>query len=170
MSESSEVWAVLKKHFDGEGDWVRVENPASPGTPDVNYCWVDQSTPAPHYQPRHEGWMELKIIAKLPAEGRIFRVPHFRPEQRVWIERRSRAGGNVWMLVRVREPALWILLSGAFVKYVNVVTVARLKQYATVWSEGVRFPYAEIANALAQGSRAADDRIRARLRALDAKD
>lgn len=76
-------------------DAVSVENPAHPGTPDVNYI---------------EGWLELKQLPRWPRGGpeAIVKVSHFRPGQRVWIKRRARRGGRVHVLLQVGPD--WLLL------------------------------------------------------------
>lgn len=60
-------------------DAVAVENPVHPGTPDINYA---------------EGWIELKVVRDPAAP-----IPHFTPQQRVFLYRRSRAGGRAHLLV-----------------------------------------------------------------------
>ncbi len=75
---------------------VSVENPACPGTPDVNYV---------------EGWLELKQLPRWPAgEDTIVRVPHFTPQQRIWISQRAKRGGAVHVLVQIGKE--WLLLPG----------------------------------------------------------
>lgn len=75
---------------------VAVENPACPGTPDVNYA---------------DGWLELKV-AKRPTA--TFRKP-LTPQQRVWFARRVRAGGRAYVLVAFEDSALYVaaLFKGA---------------------------------------------------------
>lgn len=75
---------------------VPVENPALPGTPDVNYT---------------EGWIELKWLRDWPAKAETtvtFR--HFTPQQRVWHMRRRTVGGRTWVLIQCKRE--WILLDG----------------------------------------------------------
>ena len=75
---------------------VSVENPAGPGTPDVNYI---------------EGWIELKQLPRWPRNpDAVVACRHFRPGQRVWIKRRARAGGRVHVLLQVGSD--WLLLPG----------------------------------------------------------
>ncbi len=77
-------------------DACRVENPCLPGTPDVNYVW---------------GWIELKQVDNWPVNSHIpLRVPHFTPQQRIWLERRVRRGGKAHVLIQVARE--YILLSG----------------------------------------------------------
>lgn len=75
---------------------VRVENPACPGTPDVNYAG---------------GWLELKEVPSWPADPRWpLRVPHFTLQQRLWMRQRVRHGGRAHLLLKV--GAEWLLLRG----------------------------------------------------------
>ena len=77
-------------------DAVSVENPAYPGTPDVNYV---------------EGWIELKWEREFPKKAdSVFRVEHFSPQQRVWLHRRHRKGGKCWLLLQVGKE--WMLFDG----------------------------------------------------------
>ena len=77
-------------------DAISVENAVYPGTPDINFC---------------DGWIELKQISKWPFNPNTnVLLRHFTPQQRVWLMRRWRAGGNVWMLLQCNRE--WLLLSG----------------------------------------------------------
>lgn len=77
-------------------DPISVENVAHPGTPDVN-CTA--------------GWIELKCADAWPArEHTPLRLPHFTPEQRVWLLRRWRADRRAWLLLRVHND--WLLFTG----------------------------------------------------------
>lgn len=79
-----------------EYDPISVENPAHPGTPDLN-CTL--------------GWIELKQEPVWPVRASTpLRVPHFTMQQRVWLKRRHRSGGNAWLLLQVGQE--WLLFSG----------------------------------------------------------
>lgn len=75
-------------------DAVAVENSAYPGTPDVNY---------------KEGWVELKELDRWP-DSDVVLIPHYTQQQRVWILRRHRSGGNVFLLLKVSNE--WLLFDG----------------------------------------------------------
>lgn len=76
---------------------IAVENPALPGTPDVNYV---------------EGWIELKQLPEWPArEETTVNVSTFTPQQRVWHLRRRMAGGISWLLLQVGQE--FLLIDGA---------------------------------------------------------
>jgi hypothetical protein len=74
-------------------DAVSVENPAYPGTPDV--CYI-------------EGWIELKQVNHWTAG--VLRIPHFTPQQRVWLRRRWRKGGEAYLLLQVQLD--WLVFDG----------------------------------------------------------
>lgn len=75
---------------------IRVENAAFPGTPDL--CYV-------------EGWIELKECPSWPSGPQWpMRVPHFRPEQRIWLRRRVEHGGRAHLMLKVGRD--WLLLAG----------------------------------------------------------
>lgn len=76
-------------------DAIPVENPARPGTPDVNYL---------------HGWIELKRLPHWPKRGGPLRVPHFSPQQKIRHVKRCQAGGNSFVLVRVGDD--WLLMDG----------------------------------------------------------
>ncbi len=81
-------------------DPISVENFAHPGTPDVNCTG---------------GFIELKCCDRWPARASTpLRLPHFTPQQRVWLTRRWRANRRAWLLLRVgrSHDATWLLFGG----------------------------------------------------------
>lgn len=86
---------VVRALRDADLDAVAVENPAHPGTPDVNYAG---------------GWIELKYLPAWPAKGGVVRIRHFSKQQRIWLERRRDAGGAAYLLLQVGTD--WLLLDG----------------------------------------------------------
>lgn len=77
---------------------ISVENSAYPGTPDINYLY---------------GWIELKQVDAWPVRDTTpLRVDHMRPEQRIWLRARWRAGGAAYVLLRVASD--WLLLAGDY--------------------------------------------------------
>jgi hypothetical protein len=77
-------------------DAISVENSCGPGTPDVNYIG---------------GWLELKRVAAWPANLRTpVRIPHFSPQQKVWLARRCQRGGRAYVLLQVERD--WFLIDG----------------------------------------------------------
>ena len=73
-------------------DAISVENSVYPGTPDVNYIG---------------GWIELKWVRSWPKrESTPLRLPHFTPQQRVWLQRRERKGGHAFVFLQVANDYL----------------------------------------------------------------
>lgn len=68
-----------------------VENIVHPGTPDIDYA---------------HGWIELKHAATWPTRGGVLSIPHFTPQQRVWLQRRWHAGGHAYLLLQVDKDYL----------------------------------------------------------------
>lgn len=95
MSEQTMRGRVVRMLTDLNG--IAVENPALPGTPDVNYV---------------EGWIELKHLREWPVrENTAVLFEHFTPQQRIWHIRRRAVGGTSWMLVQCERE--WLLFDGA---------------------------------------------------------
>jgi len=78
---------------------VPVENPIWPGTPDLSIT---------------TGWIELKWMKDWPkiADDQPVLIPHFTPQQRIWARDRHRAGGNVWLMLQVKQE--FLLFTGCF--------------------------------------------------------
>ena len=73
-------------------DPIRVENSVGDGTPDINYA---------------EGWIESKQIPMWPKRtDSTVRVPHYRPAQRAWHVKRSKAGGLVHVVIQIGDDVL----------------------------------------------------------------
>lgn len=78
-----------------------------PGTPDVNYCFKGI------YRGHTEGWIEIKRLESWPARpSTVVRIPHFSPQQRIWLQQRTAAGGVCFILLHVGRQK--ILLHAAF--------------------------------------------------------
>ena len=78
-------------------DAVAVENPARPGTPDVNFIG---------------GWIECKWLRAWPKRpGTPVKLDHpLLPSQKVWIKRRNRRGGRAWVMLQCGRE--WFLFKG----------------------------------------------------------
>lgn len=103
---------------------VAVENPVCPGTPDVNYA---------------DGMLELKSLPEWPTDPRsTLLVPHFTPQQRLWLRKRHLAGGRVHLLLKVEDD--WLLIPG----YEAAVHVGRARREVLLsiserrWEGGLR--------------------------------
>ena len=87
MKAESLMWRKLRPVLiAAKLDPVRVENPIHPGTPDVNLVGR---------------WIELKCIPAWPVrDTTVVRIPHYTPQQRVWLYRRTSAGLELVLAVR----------------------------------------------------------------------
>lgn len=101
MRSESAMWRKLRPILlAAKLDPVRVENPIHPGTPDVNIC---------------DGrWIELKCLAAWPVRDTTkVRIPHFTPQQRIFLYRRwKHAPGSTLLLLEVRAVKQWLLFDG----------------------------------------------------------
>ena len=90
--EQNQRKVIIKALNRAGRDATSVENPACPGTPDVQFIG---------------GWIELKFREEWPKrEDTTVRIEHFTPQQRVWLLRRWMAEVNL----RTPEPRCWLLL------------------------------------------------------------
>lgn len=110
---------------------ARIENAAAVGTPDVHACvW------------QTDFWLELKSVVWPPKKpGSVLRLPHYTREQRLWIRNRGKAGGRVYLLLRVIYPTTEHMLFNwpEAVKYVGNVPLTELRD-ASVVCAGPAFP------------------------------
>ena len=85
---------------------------AFPGLPDINCT---------------RGWIELKWLAGWPVgEKTPVRIPHFTPQQKVFLIRRWLIQGDgAWLLIKVKRE--WLLLTGDNVQFVGKWTQAELR-------------------------------------------
>jgi hypothetical protein len=101
VKSESTMWTKLRPVLlAAKLDPVRVENPICPGTPDVNLS-------SGH-------WIELKCLPDFPARDDLkLRIPHFTPQQRVWLLKRWRsAPGTTHLLLEIRAVGQWLLFDG----------------------------------------------------------
>ena len=107
-------------------DALAVENPTRPGTPDINYV---------------EGWIELKELREWPAQAdsNPVEIRHFSLQQRIWLQRRRRFGGNAFFLLKVGRE--WLLFDGAVAaEHIGKRTRPELLQLAIMyWPSGINF-------------------------------
>jgi hypothetical protein len=101
-------------------DAVSVENRVHPGTPDVNHV---------------HGWVELKWLRRWPVNSEtVVEIDHFSLEQKVWLKRRWRRGGTVWLLLQVHRE--WLLFTAPeAVKYVGCSTRTELIEHAIEYTD-----------------------------------
>lgn len=120
MSESR-LWDYLRTRVSGV-DWVRVENPVCPGTPDVNYAIRSI-----------EGWIELKFREDYPKRKttRVFDdETGLSAEQKIWINRRILHGGTVWICAGVADLILFI--PGSYASSFNRLALDTLLKHSAL--------------------------------------
>lgn len=103
---------------------IPVENPAKPGTPDVN-CIGDN-------------WIELKWLRYWPVRPETpVTIEHFTIKQRRFLRDRWAKGGKSWMLLQVRRD--WLLFTGPVAyEYFGHVSKSKLSQLAhRHWTAGL---------------------------------
>jgi hypothetical protein len=101
-------------------DAVRIENSCGKGVPDVNYVG---------------GWLELKQQDNWPKRPTTkVRLDHdLTKEQRIWINRREKKGGTVFVLLQVARDYL-LLSGGTAATIIGESTEAELREAALhVW-------------------------------------
>lgn len=131
MSEKTMRSNVLSLLREAGLDATAVENSVHPGTPDVNYGGTVVDGPDVDHltERRVEGWLELKVLEKWPSRaGDVVRMPLVRPEQRVWIDRRHRAGGRVFVLLRVGGE--YLLFDGTVAFDLGKLTEKQMREAA----------------------------------------
>jgi len=118
MSEQGMRGCVVK--WLKKWDAISVENRVYPGTPDVNHV---------------HGWIELKWLRSWPKNSEtVVEIDHFTQEQKVWLRRRWRRGGTVYLLLQVRRE--WLLFTAPeAVLYVGCSTRAELIEHALEYTD-----------------------------------
>lgn len=105
-------------------DAIAVENPARPGTPDINYIG---------------GWIECKWLRAWPKRvGTVVKLDHpITSNQKVWIKRRNRRDGRAWVMLQCGRE--WLLFKGDVAcEYLGMLTRAELYSRAyAVWKNGL---------------------------------
>lgn len=97
MGSEAAMWSRLRVQL-RLAELTRHEDKLQPGISDVSY--VDGGT---------SGWIELKYLKAFPKRATtVVKLPHYTPEQRLFLRRKGRNGGNAWLLVQVdREMFLF---------------------------------------------------------------
>jgi hypothetical protein len=111
--------------------WQSIETGGTgQGVPDVNFCFSGV-----------EGWIECKR-----AKGWVV---DFAPQQIAWIERRVRAGGRVFVLVRRKGDELYVLPGTAARALLTRAETLRTIRPIALFSGGPRsWPWPEIGRIL----------------------
>lgn len=114
MSEKS-MWGRIRKALKNF-DPIRIENKCEKGTPDVNIS--------------NGAWIELKWQRKAPKRGGILKLDHdYMTEQRVWAIRRHKAGGKVFLLLKVANEYL-LFYGYVAAEFIGKVTLEELREKA----------------------------------------
>lgn len=105
-------------------DAVAVENPARPGTPDINFVG---------------GWIECKWLRAWPKRtGTVVKLNHpLLSSQKVWIRRRQRRNGKPWVMLQCGRE--WLLFRGDIAcDRLGTATRAELYSHARAhWKTGL---------------------------------
>jgi len=114
MGSESSLWKTVSKHMKGRWEADRIENSAALGTPDVYYTLRE-----PYMNVM--GWLELKYVHEWPVRACTpMKIPHFTPQQRLFIQRHFPYGCNVKLLLQVARD--YILLEGDKALLIDTLT------------------------------------------------
>lgn len=99
-----------------KGHDIRVENPACPGTPDINACISGV-----------EFWAETKRVPALPklASTPVFRGV-MRADQKLWLHERSESGGRCYIVAFVEAEELTYVIPGKYAYEFESMTKTQL--------------------------------------------
>jgi hypothetical protein len=130
MSESA-LWSRVRdglKSVVPKLDLLRVENFVGVGTADVNWCGEMM-----------EGWIELKYREDVPKRSStpVFKDGGLRPEQVIWLDRRAKLGGRVFILAQIGVGL--VLVHGVYASRFNNMTLAELGRIAR-WKHAGQLP------------------------------
>jgi len=81
----------MKEYWEAD----RVENPVSPGTPDVYFTLTCNG---------RMGWIELKHLHEWPKRpDTIVKIDHYTPQQKSFIRRHGERGALVCLLIQIKK-------------------------------------------------------------------
>jgi hypothetical protein len=93
------LWRYLNNGVGQRWDACRHEDCATSGVPDVSFGMHDYAR-----EKVINGWIELKVLDDWPRRpDTVVKFRSLSKEQRMWMNGRGTAGGNVWILVRVQR-------------------------------------------------------------------
>lgn len=113
-------WKKLRKKLPrgSHAHIIRVENPAHPGTPDVNMCINGV-----------EVWPELKRVKDFPkGEDTPVFTGVMRAEQRLWHKERSKAGGRSYLVGLVESEEVIYVIPGSYIMEFEKMSRKRLDE------------------------------------------
>ena len=117
MNPETRASKKYRKKFPPKCHHIRVENPANPGTPDLNYCME-----------KVEGWVEFKQVKALPkqADTPVF-TGCLSPQQILWHMKRAMAKGKAYICGYVEDIDEFFLIEGKYAPEFNDMPLARLR-------------------------------------------
>ncbi len=141
MSEAN-MWRNMRQRMHPYWDEAtRHEDKLSGGIADVSFVCGGK-----------HGWIELKHLDAWPKRsGTVVRCKHYTDEQRIFLKRKGRAGGNTWLFAKIGRDYLlfdWQQAQQVFVSELNTEET-RMLAYA-IW-EG-RMDWGELSDILALGN------------------
>ncbi len=142
MSEAN-TWKRMREGILGVepmADLSRVENMVEAGMPDVNFCLGIGV----------EGWIELKHRGEMPdREGTpVFSNCGLRDAQIVWIHKRVKRGGRVFIYAQVDD--MLFLVHGCWARVFNTWTMTELYAHARFRHIGKSPPWLELVRCLTE--------------------
>ncbi|OGC95808.1 MAG: hypothetical protein A2W25_15140 [candidate division Zixibacteria bacterium RBG_16_53_22] len=139
MSEK-QLWSRIRAKLNHFGHFERVENGVGVGTPDIDFCVHGV-----------EGKIELKYLAHYPVrEGtRLLGRNGLRQEQVVWISRRCRHEGRVFVLVGVGTDLYLLRMTAGLAAELNELSRGALVEHLCWFHVGRKAPdYSGLVRAL----------------------
>lgn len=124
------MWRSLRRWLKDEtrAKYTRIENRCERGTPDLHYCVNGKA-----------GWIEMKEIPDWPRKPLgMLPMSHFTLEQRLWLRTYEQSGGTCWVLLHVKAPREWLLITGGWAARNLHITYRRLVQEAASLHFNVR--------------------------------
>lgn len=131
MKPEQGLWNKLRNHMKGSSwDATRHEDSCTAGTPDVS--WGARNV---------NGWLELKVIDHLPKNPKDPVKIQLRPSQRIFLIKRSRAGGHCSVLLWIakRGECLLFTQEGAF-RALETLNTDQLYRAASMITEDLPDP------------------------------
>ncbi len=136
----TKLWNRLKTCMKGEWDYHRHED-AGAGVPDISFCYKGIC-----------GWIELKHLVQWPKRKDTHVKTGLTPIQKVWMKRRWRYGGNVFVLIEAPDK-LYYIFSGRDIFRLNELTQGEMMLYCDVWCSNLKDTLTTGLNVFSKGLR-----------------
>ena len=132
MTQEQSMWATLRRIMGKRWHATRHEDRIARGIPDLSFGILNV-----------QGWIELKCMPSWPKENGILRIPHYTPDQRLWMYLR---GKGCWLLLKVEKD--WLIFNHIEAQEVGKLTKEQLFK-CCVWKwEGTLPNAAELTHIL----------------------